>query len=328
MPSFFIGAQNKHSSPTLNFTHHNTMPSKKKKASLRAPLQQQPRKKKRARPQSTNKTSKGSSTSSSLSNTTKKQRTEKSGKRDAKTMQQQQHQQQQQHNTLSNSDAIEVGSKALRLLVNSHAHLCYLGSGKVQCSVTSHEMLPKEDVVRQHLSSKRYSLTLGYQKDYDHLLPWIQPHPEDHRKLSCTLTGHELNKIPSQLELHTTSKRFLRLKKEGEEKLRLKEEKLKRKEVKRKERAASRAAKAAAAASASSDNTTDELLPLSGSSSSSSDSGSSEDSDSDGEDEEEADAVHVAEDGNKEGTKDEDMHKNKEEVEKEDDEFSWILRSR
>ena len=245
------------------------MPSKasKKKASLRAPLQQQAKKKskkskKRARQNDTavksskkkvreNNTSSSSTTTTSSRQATNNKSSQKkfqpsTATSSTATAKDATAQQNTQQNTLANADAIEVGSKALRHLVQSHVDLCYLGTGKVKCIVTAHEMAPEEDVVRQHLDSKRYALEKGYQMNYDHLLPWIQPSREDRRKLICTLTGHELNKIPSQLELHTNSKRYKRLKEEADEKLRRKEERQQLKEEKRKARVTAAIARKAA----------------------------------------------------------------------------------
>ena len=216
------------------------MPSRKKKASLRAPLQQQQkqqqkRKKsiKRARIESEHSTS-----NKKYRETSNKNNDSSSKKNSHNTATSSNTSTVQQQNTLANVGAIEVGSKTLIELVRSRDDLCFLGTGKVKCTITKHEMKPVEDIVLQHLQSKRYKLEKGYQQNYDYLLPWIQPNPEDHRKLTCTLTGHELNKIPSQLELHVNSKRFIRLKKEGEEKLRVKEERKRIKEEKRKARVA------------------------------------------------------------------------------------------
>ena len=293
-----------------------SMPSKKtkKKASLRAPLQQQTKKKKkkRARPSTTT----SQQTTASATTTHKKQRVGNisNNKIDSDSTKSQQH-------TLSNLDAIEVGSKALRELVKSRADLCYLGSGKVQCSVTKHEMKPVEDVVRQHLASKRYTLELGYQKDYDYLLPWIKPHHEDRRKLVCTLTGHELNKIPSQLTLHTESKRFIRLKKEGEVKLKEKGQKEERKETRRREKTAAREAKLAAGETVDED----ELGDGSGSGS------ESENSDEDGDEEDIVEKERkkkskskVNSMGNSSNKKSNNGKTNNEQ--NDDDDMSWILR--
>ena len=221
-------------------------------------------------------------------------------------------------NVLANADAVEVGTKALRDLVKSHESLLYLGTGKIKCSVTQHEMKPEEELVRAHLASKRFKLEKGYQMNYDHLLPWIKQHKKDRRKLMCMLTGFELNKIPEQLALHTRSKRYLRLKKEGEEKLIMKEEKKKRKEelrIKRVERAKARKealSKESLDAAGEGENAMENAVEEDPSDSSDDD--DENDSDSSGEEEEEE------EEDEEEGEEGEDGEDAKEETEKNKDE--------
>lgn len=184
--------------------------SKKKKraAALRKPLPQQSKMKqgkKRKRPD-------GSTP-------------ENSGKRNKKqTLKQTQTEQQQR---LSGMAPLPVGSKQLLEFVRENPSLSFLGNGKILCSVTGHECLPDLSLVKKHLASKRYKLDEGYLKDYSYLKPYIVDHDTNKRKLICLLTGHELNKIPEQIELHVQSKRFLRL--QAEQKA--KEERKKRKKA-------------------------------------------------------------------------------------------------
>lgn len=60
------------------------------------------------------------------------------------------------------------------------------------------------------------------------------PHKSDPRKLFCTLTRHPLNKIPKQVQNHISSKKFKRLKKEYEDKIKKREERQRKKEEKQK----------------------------------------------------------------------------------------------
>jgi hypothetical protein len=296
------------------------MPSKKskKKASLRQPLQQKLKKpkksKKRARQE--HDTTKHASKKIRESTTTTTTTTPTSTTTTSTD--------QQQH-ALANAEAIEVGSKALRDLVKAHADLIYLGTGKVKCTITKHEMKPEEDIVAQHIKSKRYVLEKGYQMNYDHLLPWIRPNTDDYRKLVCTLTGHELNKIPSQLQLHTNSKRFKRLKTEGEEKLRMKEEKQKMKDDKRRARVAAAIARKEAGEEIDVAQT---VMEQETSDESSDDSGADSD---DGVEEAEAE-----EDEKEDGVEQEEEEEEEEDVEKveaklsktDGDDFSWIIRGK
>ncbi|GMF10044.1 unnamed protein product [Phytophthora lilii] len=84
---------------------------------------------------------------------------------------------------------------------------------RVKCQLTQHEMLPRADVVQQHLQSKKFvKVRDWYCHDYSQYEPYIVPHRRLPKSLYCNVTGTILNRIPGEVERHVQGKRFKRMK--------------------------------------------------------------------------------------------------------------------
>jgi hypothetical protein len=84
---------------------------------------------------------------------------------------------------------------------------------RVRCQLTQHEMLPRVDVLEQHLKSKKFVKARDwYCHDYSQYEPYIVPHRRLPKSLFCNVTGTILNRIPSEVEKHVQGKRYKRMK--------------------------------------------------------------------------------------------------------------------
>lgn len=104
-------------------------------------------------------------------------------------------------------------------LLAQNERLSLTPTNRIKCSITGHEMPCKYDVVAAHLNGSKFrKASQWYNHNYDAYLPYIIPHKSDTKKLYCTLTQQTLNRIPQVVEKHVQGKRFMRLKREHEEK--------------------------------------------------------------------------------------------------------------
>jgi hypothetical protein len=127
---------------------------------------------------------------------------------------------------------------SLAVLLQQHADILTLQSNnRLKCSITGHEIPPSLDAVQAHINGKKFKKAREwYTRDYSQYLPWVIEHKSDPTKLFCTVTRMVLNKIPTEVEKHVNGKRFLRLKKDAEDKKKGLDEASRRKAERKKER--------------------------------------------------------------------------------------------
>ena len=90
-------------------------------------------------------------------------------------------------------------------------HLKLTEGNKIICSLTSHEMPARADVVYKYVNGEKFKKALEwYSCDFSQYLPYIVEHNEGKNKLFCTLTKQILNRIPREVEKHVNGKRFKR----------------------------------------------------------------------------------------------------------------------
>ncbi|CCI41606.1 unnamed protein product [Albugo candida] len=104
----------------------------------------------------------------------------------------------------------------VRQLVNSTDFLRVIetqsNGTRVQCTLTKHDMVPKEAVILQHLRSKALLKAKDwYNYDFSKYRPHIIPHRRKPKCLYCNVTQTTLNRIPEQVEKHVNGKRYQRL---------------------------------------------------------------------------------------------------------------------
>lgn len=96
-------------------------------------------------------------------------------------------------------------------LMKQNSFLTLLPNNRIQCDVTGHELPLDVEQIKAHISASKFKKALEWYKyDYSPFLPYIVPHKSNNKKLFCTLTKQELNKIPKEVEKHVNGKRFLR----------------------------------------------------------------------------------------------------------------------
>ncbi|KAG7383723.1 Surfeit locus protein 2 [Phytophthora pseudosyringae] len=109
---------------------------------------------------------------------------------------------------------------AVQQLLRQHEFLELVESGegdnkrvRVKCQLTQHEMLPRADVIAQHVDSKKFVKARDwYCHDYSQYEPYIVPHRRLTKSLFCNVTGTILNRIPYEVERHIQGKRYKRMK--------------------------------------------------------------------------------------------------------------------
>ena len=100
----------------------------------------------------------------------------------------------------------------MRQFIESHSDAELQDDGKVRCTVTSHDMPAKLDVLTAHWSGNKYKVRKAQSKyDFAAHEPWIVPHKKDANLLYCTLTRHPISRQPKSVEAHTKGKRYQRL---------------------------------------------------------------------------------------------------------------------
>nr|CCA27212.1 conserved hypothetical protein [Albugo laibachii Nc14] len=83
---------------------------------------------------------------------------------------------------------------------------------RVHCTLTKHDMVPKETVILQHLRSKALLKAKNwYNYDFSKYRPYIIPHRRKPKCLYCNVTQTTLNRIPEQVEKHVSGKRYQRM---------------------------------------------------------------------------------------------------------------------
>ena len=77
-----------------------------------------------------------------------------------------------------------------------------------------------KDAILQYVNGSKYKKAKDwYSCDITKYEPYIVQHRSDSRKCYCKLTGYVLNRIEEQLQRHVAGKKFLRLKRIAEEKM-------------------------------------------------------------------------------------------------------------
>ncbi len=67
------------------------------------------------------------------------------------------------------------------------------------------------NAILSHINGKKFKKALEwYEHDFSKYEPYIVPHKHDPKKLYCTLTKQNLNKIPEEVSKHYEGKRFQR----------------------------------------------------------------------------------------------------------------------
>lgn len=112
-------------------------------------------------------------------------------------------------------------------------HFELLPSNRIRCKVTQHEMPCDSAVVEAYQKGKKFMKALKwYQSDFSKYEPNIIPHKSNPKALYCTITSQTLNKIPQEVEKHVCGKKYLRLKKESDERVARKAAKEEKKRLK------------------------------------------------------------------------------------------------
>jgi hypothetical protein len=126
------------------------------------------------------------------------------------------------HKKLDTTEAIDLrgGKKkmtekklpSVAELLQQHRFLTLLPTNKILCAVTQHEMPPNAACIFAHVNGKKFKRCFEwYSHDFSQYEPYIVPHKKDSKKLFCTLTRLQLNKIPDEIKKHCEGKKFLRL---------------------------------------------------------------------------------------------------------------------
>lgn len=103
-------------------------------------------------------------------------------------------------------------SSISEILEKYKEYLTLTPNNRILCNVTKHEMpITNIQMVLDHLNSTKFKKAKEwYSYDFTKHLPYIIPHKSNDKKLFCTLTRHEINKIPETIEKHCNGKKFLR----------------------------------------------------------------------------------------------------------------------
>ena len=105
--------------------------------------------------------------------------------------------------------AAAPGDGDLAALLAQHPSLQLNERGKLHCALTGHDVPHRADAVRQFVAGKAYAHARAwYAADFGRYAPFIVPHKRDAKKLWCRLTGHELNRIPEEVEAHVAGRRY------------------------------------------------------------------------------------------------------------------------
>ena len=102
---------------------------------------------------------------------------------------------------------------SLASLLEANKNLSLTSGNRIKCAYSGHEMPARADAVQQYLQSKNFiKRKEWYSYDYSQFAPLIVESSEDSKKLFCTLTKQQLNKIPEEVRKHVDGKRFQRYK--------------------------------------------------------------------------------------------------------------------
>jgi hypothetical protein len=97
-------------------------------------------------------------------------------------------------------------------LMKKYPSLSLNERGKVHCSLTKHDMPARVDAIQQHVKGTTFVKALHwYAADFTKYEPWIVPSIHSDKRLFCTLTRQEINKIPEEVEGHISTAKFRRL---------------------------------------------------------------------------------------------------------------------
>ena len=107
---------------------------------------------------------------------------------------------------------MSTGDREVDDFIGSHSDAELLPTGKVRCTLTSHEMPAKVNLLREHWSSKKYkNCKERATYDFKQHEPWIVQHLKNPHLLYCTLTKQAISKQPHAVDGHVKAKRYLRL---------------------------------------------------------------------------------------------------------------------
>jgi len=80
---------------------------------------------------------------------------------------------------------------------------------KLRCIFSGHEVPPKKDDILKYVNGKAFKkYKLWYSQDFAKYEPLIIQSTKHPKKLYCTITKLEINKIPSVVENHINGKKF------------------------------------------------------------------------------------------------------------------------
>jgi hypothetical protein len=83
----------------------------------------------------------------------------------------------------------------------------------LKCNFSGHECVPRKEVIEKYINGKAYKKSKEwYSHDFSKYEPFIIPSIKHPKRLYCTITKKDLNKIPFQVERHWNGKKFQRLK--------------------------------------------------------------------------------------------------------------------
>ncbi|WAR31483.1 SURF2-like protein, partial [Mya arenaria] len=109
-------------------------------------------------------------------------------------------------------------SKQLKKLISKHPSLSFdKESGKIQCSLSGHEMPGRADAVNSYVQGKKYlKLKARQEQNFEKYKPHLVPSSKKHHEyglkhqLFCVLTLSHVNKTPAHVERHVNGAKFKR----------------------------------------------------------------------------------------------------------------------
>jgi len=99
-------------------------------------------------------------------------------------------------------------SKEVKDLILSYPSLS-LKDGRVVCSLTNHCMVPTIPIITQYVNGNRYKKAKESEcYDFEKHQPYIISSNRHPKRLYCTITQMEINKIPKEVEAHVNGKYY------------------------------------------------------------------------------------------------------------------------
>ncbi|XP_071802566.1 surfeit locus protein 2-like isoform X2 [Asterias amurensis] len=104
-------------------------------------------------------------------------------------------------------------SKDVQMFLRMHPSLSCIGTGKVQCSLTGHEMPCKIAAMESYTSGRKYQRLREFSGcDLEQFKPHIVPSKKKGRghQLFCTLTLRHMTRLPVDVQRHIKGKKYTR----------------------------------------------------------------------------------------------------------------------